>query len=91
MILVYTSVASRMLQNFSLLIKENIFISKCHLVIFRYYSSFVTNRAENTEMNYEKEKSKELGAKKTIFPKNLQVFLTKKYQYLLWWLLLLQM
>ena len=77
--LVYTSVASRMLQNFSLLIKENIFISKCHLVIFRYYSSFVTNRAENTEMNYEKEKSKELGAKKKLFfPKNLQVFLTKK-------------
>jgi len=67
MILVYTSVASRMLQNFSLLIKENIFISKCHLVIFRYYSSFVTNRAENTEMNYEKEKSKELGAKKKLF------------------------
>jgi len=45
-----------MLQNFSLLIKENIFISKCHH--FRYYSSFVTNRAENTEMNYEKEKSR---------------------------------
>ena len=79
MILVYTSVASRMLQNFSLLIKENIFISKCHLVIFRYYSSFVTNRAENTEMNYEKEKSKELGAKKNLFfPKNLQVFFDKK-------------
>ena len=79
MILVYTSVASRMLQNFSLLIKENIFISKCHLVIFRYYSSFVTNRAENTEMNYEKEKSKELGAKKKLFfPKNLQVFFDKK-------------
>ena len=80
MILVYTSVASRMLQNFSLLIKENIFISKCHLVIFRYYSSFVTNRAENTEMNYEKEKSKELGAKKKklFFPKNLQVFFDKK-------------
>jgi len=74
-----------MLQNFSLLIKENIFISKCHLVIFRYYSSFVTNRAENTEMNYKKEKSKELGAKKKLFfPKNLQVFLTKKYQCLLW-------
>jgi len=69
-----------MLQNFSLLIKENIFISKCHLVIFRYYSSFVTNRAENTEMNYEKEKSKELGAKKKklFFPKNLQVFFDKK-------------
>ena len=76
---VCTSLASRMLQNFSLLIKENIFISKCHLVIFRYYSSFVTNRAENTEMNYEKEKSKELGAKKKLFfPKNLQVFFDKK-------------
>jgi len=78
MILVYTSVASRMLQNFSLLIKENIFISKCHLVIFRYYSSFVTNRAENTEMNYEKEKSKELGAKKKYFSKKIASFFDKK-------------
>jgi len=67
-----------MLQNFSLLIKENIFISKCHLVIFRYYSSFVTNRAENTEMNYEKEKSKELGAKKNYFSKKFASFFDKK-------------
>ena len=78
MILVYLS-SIKDASKFNLLIKENIFISKCHLVIFRYYSSFVTNRAENTEMNYKKEKSKELGAKKkTIFSKKFASFFDKK-------------
>merc|ERR1711981_468973 len=36
-------------------------------------------------MNYEKDKSKELGAKKNYFSKKFASFFDKKYQCLLWW------
>ena len=41
------------------------------------YSSFVTNRAENTEMNYEK-KIKRIGSKKNYFSKKFASFFDKK-------------